>query len=157
MHCSKKQYWCCSCTLGSNYSRMVYTCFNTSSIFFVFIELIVVFLFAEHLFFSSHNILCLLQFLNVSRSILWIPKSGMPFSQQYLEVSMVHFVASERLIQLPLFTLFNMLFMYKNKCDSGDIVMKHQTVTLVPRMARVQLTSCDGYLITNFKQLHIKA
>lgn len=33
-----------------------------------------------------------------SRSILWIPRFGMPYSPRYLEVFMVHFAALERLV-----------------------------------------------------------
>jgi hypothetical protein len=33
-----------------------------------------------------------------SRSILWIPRFGMPYSLHYLEAFMVHFVAWERLV-----------------------------------------------------------
>ena len=69
-----------------------------------------------------------------SRYILWIPKSGMPYSLRYLEVSMVHFVDLGRLVKLPssLCNLFFyasaifLLFVRKSTAFQLDMVLQHQ-------------------------------
>lgn len=88
--CSSKKSWCCSCTLGSNYSGMCLQCRSVTL--------------------SNFNVChIMISLFFLFRYTSWIPRSGMPYFLLYLVVFMGHSVALERSVDCPLLDLFLMV------------------------------------------------